>query len=135
MAVRCLWLLGEWYGGSGKFFNVSECCCNQIFTQVLSMRFILEWSLCFFMWSNIIFFSSVGIYSLKFVWWIDLHLSEQVKSFLEMYNFFLWHYAGYFVKQKYCYYYSPLFIYFFNFKIFISYMRSQTWTPLPPPSP
>ena len=28
-----------------------------------------------------------------------------------------------------------LFIYFLNFKIFNSYMRSQTWTPLPPPSP
>ena len=29
-----------------------------------------------------------------------------------------------------------LFIYFFlNFKILNSYMRSQTWTPLPPPSP
>ena len=30
-----------------------------------------------------------------------------------------------------------LFIYLFilNFKIFNSYMRSQTWTPLPPPSP
>ena len=25
--------------------------------------------------------------------------------------------------------------FFFNFKIFNSYMRSQTWTPLPPPSP
>ena len=25
--------------------------------------------------------------------------------------------------------------YFLNFKIFNSYMRSQTWTPLPPPSP
>ena len=25
--------------------------------------------------------------------------------------------------------------YFFNFKIFNSYMCSQTWTPLPPPSP
>ena len=25
--------------------------------------------------------------------------------------------------------------YFFNYKIFNSYMRSQTWTPLPPPSP
>ena len=28
-----------------------------------------------------------------------------------------------------------LFIYFFNFKIFNSYMRSQTWPHLPPPSP
>ena len=31
-----------------------------------------------------------------------------------------------------------IFFYFFiflNFKIFNSYMRSQTWTPLPPPSP
>ena len=27
------------------------------------------------------------------------------------------------------------FFYFLNFKIFNSYMRSQTWTPLPPPSP
>ena len=27
------------------------------------------------------------------------------------------------------------FLFFFNFKIFNSYMRSQTWTPLPPPSP
>ena len=27
------------------------------------------------------------------------------------------------------------FIFFLNFKIFNSYMRSQTWTPLPPPSP
>ena len=27
------------------------------------------------------------------------------------------------------------FLNFFNFKIFNSYMRSQTWTPLPPPSP
>ena len=27
------------------------------------------------------------------------------------------------------------FYFFFNFKIFNSYMRSQTWTPLPPPSP
>ena len=26
-------------------------------------------------------------------------------------------------------------IFFFNFKIFNSYMRSQTWAPLPPPSP
>ena len=59
------------------------------------------------MWYNIIFFQSVEIYSLKFVWWIDLGLSEQVKSFLEMYYFFLWHYAGHFVKQKYCYS-SPL---------------------------
>ena len=40
VAVLCLWLLGAWYGGSGKFFNVSECGCNQIFTQVLSVRFI-----------------------------------------------------------------------------------------------
>ena len=28
-----------------------------------------------------------------------------------------------------------LVFYFLNFKIFNSYMRSQTWTPLPPPSP
>ena len=28
-----------------------------------------------------------------------------------------------------------LVFYFFNFKIFNSYMCSQTWTPLPPPSP
>ena len=28
-----------------------------------------------------------------------------------------------------------IFIFFSNFKIFNSYMRSQTWTPLPPPSP
>ena len=28
-----------------------------------------------------------------------------------------------------------LYFYFLNFKIFNSYMRSQTWTPLPPPSP
>ena len=28
-----------------------------------------------------------------------------------------------------------IFFYFLNFKIFNSYMRSQTWTPLPPPSP
>ena len=28
-----------------------------------------------------------------------------------------------------------LFFYFFNFKIFNSYVCSQTWTPLPPPSP
>ena len=28
-----------------------------------------------------------------------------------------------------------LFLFFFNFKIFNSHMRSQTWTPLPPPSP
>ena len=27
------------------------------------------------------------------------------------------------------------FYFFLNFKIFNSYMRSQTWTPLPPPSP
>ena len=27
------------------------------------------------------------------------------------------------------------FLFFLNFKIFNSYMRSQTWTPLPPPSP
>ena len=27
------------------------------------------------------------------------------------------------------------FSFFLNFKIFNSYMRSQTWTPLPPPSP
>ena len=26
-------------------------------------------------------------------------------------------------------------LFFFTFKIFNSYMRSQTWTPLPPPSP
>ena len=30
---------------------------------------------------------------------------------------------------------SFFYYYFFNFKIFNSYMRSQTWTPLPPPSP
>ena len=28
-----------------------------------------------------------------------------------------------------------IFIFFFNFKIFNSYMRSQTWTSLPLPSP
>ena len=32
-------------------------------------------------------------------------------------------------------YYFFLGFYFLNFKIFNSYMRSQTWTPLPPPSP
>ena len=32
-------------------------------------------------------------------------------------------------------YFFLFFIYFFNFKIFNSYMHSQTWTPLPPPSP
>ena len=31
--------------------------------------------------------------------------------------------------------FSFLFYFFYNFKIFNSYMRSQTWTPLPPPSP
>ena len=35
------------------------------------------------------------------------------------------------------FFFNFIFIYFlfFNFKIFNSYMRSQTWTPLPPPSP
>ena len=28
-----------------------------------------------------------------------------------------------------------LFIFFYGFKVFNSYMRSQTWTPHPPPSP
>ena len=28
-----------------------------------------------------------------------------------------------------------IYLFFFNFKILNSYMRSQTWTPLPPPSP
>ena len=35
-----------------------------------------------------------------------------------------------------CFFFCFFFLfYFFNFKIFNSYMRSQTWTPLPPPSP
>ena len=35
-----------------------------------------------------------------------------------------------------CYFKLTLiFFYFLNFKIFNSYMHSQTWTPLPPPSP
>ena len=33
------------------------------------------------------------------------------------------------------FYIQYLIFYFLNFKIFNSYMRSQTWTPLPPPSP
>ena len=32
-------------------------------------------------------------------------------------------------------YTKAFFFFFLNFKIFNSYMRSQTWTPLPPPSP
>ena len=32
-------------------------------------------------------------------------------------------------------FFFKIFYFFFNFKIFNSYMRSQTWTPLPPPSP
>ena len=35
---------------------------------------------------------------------------------------------------RYCFFFFNFF-YFLNFKIFNSYMRSQTWTPLPPPSP
>ena len=33
------------------------------------------------------------------------------------------------------FYFLFFYFYFLNFKIFNSYMRSQTWTPLPPPSP
>ena len=47
----------------------------------------------------------------------------------------------YFTKSKLSFifftwvFFFYLIFYFLNFKIFNSYMRSQTWTPLPPPSP
>ena len=43
--------------------------------------------------------------------------------------------AVYFFSFFYLFYLIFLFFYFFNFKIFNSYMCSQTWTPLPPPTP
>ena len=41
----------------------------------------------------------------------------------------------YFFYSFLCLFFFNLFFYFLNFKIFNSYKRSQTWTPLPPPSP
>ena len=44
-------------------------------------------------------------------------------------------YFLFFIFFNFYYFFLFLVFYFLNFKIFNSYMHSQTWTPLPPPSP
>ena len=53
---------------------------------------------------------------------------ERVKSALPLFTFMS------LILFKLIFFFFLVF-YFLNFKIFNSYMRSQTWTPLPPPSP
>ena len=43
--------------------------------------------------------------------------------------------SSFFFSLIFIFFFSFIFLIFFNFKIFNSYMRSQTWTPLPLPSP
>ena len=96
-----------------------------------------------------IFFFQVEVQSigLQRVWhdWVTFtlaltHLFSNLGSFYFFY-FFLFFFLNFFFKFFlnfiffYFFYYFILFYFFLNFKIFNSYMRSQTWTPLPPPSP
>ena len=68
----------------------------------------------------------------------NVHSFSSTKVILNFFSFFmtLIHYllGDFYLPLSYYFFFFSVF-YFLNFKIFNSYMRSQTWTPLPLPSP
>ena len=72
---------------------------------------------------------------MRFERWIGFYVVDSREIICKAHN--LWESPTFGSSRKFItlFFFNFIFFYFLNFKIFNSYMHSQTWTPLPPPSP
>ena len=114
--ITPLWLFGSWR----SFLYSSVYSCHLFFISSVSVRSIpfLSFIMPVFAWNvplvSLIFLKRSLVFPVLLFSSISLHGSFR-KAFFSFFFF--------------------LVFYFLNFKIFNSYMLSQPWTPLPPPSP